>query len=948
MSLSEQAVASHYEQFPYPPVDNMNNNPQEIPTFFGTSLFELNYFLWGGRRKFTETGLNILIAGGGTSQMSAVVAHMLQEHHVPGMVVHLDLSLNSIALAREHAVGLGVEHLVAFVQGSLLNVSTYQPVMQHAPKGFDLIISTGVLHHLKNPSLGLISLRNALATNGGMFLMVYGTYGRAGVYHIQEALRTLAPADGSMTEQQRVKVAKDLVQMLPHDHPLLVQQQHLVEQIRKDRKDPTLEVGDLDLDTDSGIYDHLLHSQETSYTVASLVELAESAGVEIVDFVPSAKYDPLKFLRRKPTSTNDSITDRLTSLKEDWRDNNEQRFELYEIGEKLAGSIIDTHSFYVVKKSSKSLEKVKGEVEVEERGYHHAGNGLDVESLKQASVCRPRGSVIFEQIILQQRSLLQQRIGKEGITGWKQEWSMWANSCERVYYHQLPPLSGEIAAAALGNSSLLQLNSTVVDNVRCRTVMEMFEVVKRRFDDPEAITWELFAAQVKEIVLIGQSVMHVLLEFSVSEEGEGGPKKQVLPARDISCAHSCIQRQETIPKRAKQHLYPINIQNVSLWPDLYEFNIALTSPPQHPDLLDILSGIKDLCYRVNNIGKDVQWSKQCVPQHFDRFVMALRAKEQAYLQMSLDSQQSDSQLDSKTKAGIRLSLQMAHAVSSQRCTPDVSSPHLWTVHQPPLATDHPVSTKYSNIQIGGGSSTLLTNFLNIDISDLKLPYGKVNEEIQRTIHSHKMGTILSFPDIETNEDVTIPVHECQYMKYDLSTPVHPLPAFISNGSVKLLYSEHFIEHLNHNQLVLLLQNIRRVLVKKGQGVARLSTPDLRKFVESYVHPKNRTGWFEQHKTQLKSVKKNVQSAKYDYLGYWGQEQARMPHVLNDLFHDWGHDKGFLYDYEEFFQTALQAGFDATEITRVEFHRPANSSLAHFDQFWRRLDSFYVELRNLEN
>ena len=100
MSLSEQAVASHYEQFPYPPVDNILST--EIPTFFGTSLFELNYFLWGGRRKFTKTGLNILIAGGGTSQMTAVVAHMLQEHRVPGMVVHLDLSLNSIALAREH------------------------------------------------------------------------------------------------------------------------------------------------------------------------------------------------------------------------------------------------------------------------------------------------------------------------------------------------------------------------------------------------------------------------------------------------------------------------------------------------------------------------------------------------------------------------------------------------------------------------------------------------------------------------------------------------------------------------------------------------------------------------------------------------------------------------------------------------------------------------------
>ena len=48
---------------------------------------------------------------------------------------------------------------------------------------FDQIVCTGVLHHLSDPDIGLRSLRDVLARDGAMHIMVYAPYGRAGIYH---------------------------------------------------------------------------------------------------------------------------------------------------------------------------------------------------------------------------------------------------------------------------------------------------------------------------------------------------------------------------------------------------------------------------------------------------------------------------------------------------------------------------------------------------------------------------------------------------------------------------------------------------------------------------------------------------------------------------------------------------------------------------------------------
>ena len=71
----------------------------------------------------------------------------------------------------------------------------------------------------------------------------------------------------------------------------------------------------------------------------------------------------------------------------------------------------------------------------------------------------------------------------------------------------------------------------------------------------------------------------------------------------------------------------------------------------------------------------------------------------------------------------------------------------------------------------------------------------------------------------------------------------------------------------------------------------------------------------------------------------------MTAVLNDLFHEWGHDKGFLYDAPELRAVFREAGFRAEEVAQAPgFLLPARSPLSHLDLWHRHPDSMYWELR----
>ena len=85
-------------------------------------------------------------------------------------------------------------------------------------RSFDLVVCTGVLHHLPDPDYGLRALRDVLRPSGAMRLMVYARYGRAGIYMMQEYCRLLE-ISASVTDLRSLGAT---LEALPPNHPIQV------------------------------------------------------------------------------------------------------------------------------------------------------------------------------------------------------------------------------------------------------------------------------------------------------------------------------------------------------------------------------------------------------------------------------------------------------------------------------------------------------------------------------------------------------------------------------------------------------------------------------------------------------------------------------------------------------------------------------------------------------
>jgi len=83
-------------------------------------------------------------------------------------------------------------------------------------RSFDLIVSSGVLHHLPDPGEGLRALASVLEPRHGvMALMVYGRMARTGVYALQDAFRRI----GVQQAAEGIKFVRATIERLPPRHP---------------------------------------------------------------------------------------------------------------------------------------------------------------------------------------------------------------------------------------------------------------------------------------------------------------------------------------------------------------------------------------------------------------------------------------------------------------------------------------------------------------------------------------------------------------------------------------------------------------------------------------------------------------------------------------------------------------------------------------------------------
>ena len=208
-----------------------------------------------------STKFRTLIPGGGTDGGSPFMAEQL--NHTNSEIVYVDFSKASMSIAQLRTK-MRKSHNMVWVTDWL------ESIPRLGLGTFELVICTGVLHHLKNPQEGLNILNEVQSKYGGASLFVYGKYGRIGVYQIQALLRNInLPIE---TIDSELGNAKLVLKILPRKHWFLEQF-----------------TGDHQTMGDVGIYDILLHKRDVSYSVSDLYKWVKRSGYTFVDFTPEVK-----------------------------------------------------------------------------------------------------------------------------------------------------------------------------------------------------------------------------------------------------------------------------------------------------------------------------------------------------------------------------------------------------------------------------------------------------------------------------------------------------------------------------------------------------------------------------------------------------------------------------------------------------------------------------------
>ena len=250
-----EAVRAFYEAHPYPaPVDSLEKRLDRYRDPRRRRAQSL--LLWPLEKPHPDR--TILVAGCGTSQAAR---HALMEPHA--RVTAIDISETSL----RHTRDLQQKH-------GLRNLRLHRLAVERVGElgeTFDQIVCTGVLHHLSDPDAGLRSLRDVLALDGAMHVMVYAPYGRAGVYMMQDYCRLL----GIGVRDEELRDLGETIQALSSDHPIAG-----VLRRAKDFAQP------------DALADALLNPQDRAYSAPQLHDWLERCGLRFGRWHEQAPYLP--------------------------------------------------------------------------------------------------------------------------------------------------------------------------------------------------------------------------------------------------------------------------------------------------------------------------------------------------------------------------------------------------------------------------------------------------------------------------------------------------------------------------------------------------------------------------------------------------------------------------------------------------------------------------------
>ena len=244
--LVSKKVRAQYEENPYPRW-RYSNTYQSV-----NFLHSLNNNIKPNKveynNKFNKP--NVLIAGCGTGN------HLISaSYYKNANILGVDLSLTSLAYAKRKVEELGHKN-IKYLHGDILQLKKIN-------RKFDIIESSGVLHHMKSPVAGLKVLVDILEPHGYLKLGLYSETARQGVMDVREFIEKKNLKNTS----KDIKIFRQEITSMKNN---LLRQKLIYSR---------------DFYSTSSVRDLLFHVQEHHFSIPKISKILKKFGLEFLGFV---------------------------------------------------------------------------------------------------------------------------------------------------------------------------------------------------------------------------------------------------------------------------------------------------------------------------------------------------------------------------------------------------------------------------------------------------------------------------------------------------------------------------------------------------------------------------------------------------------------------------------------------------------------------------------------
>lgn len=254
--LRTELFVPRYASWRYPePIQDLEAWTEDNWDWFDP--FHAHPVLWPDREY--KDNLDILVAGCGANQ-AAVFAFTNRA----AKVVAVDISQPAL----DHGQFLKDKY-------GLWNLELHQLRLEEVRKlrrDFDLIVATGVLHHLPDVAAGMKALGACLRPDGALGVMLNAKYGRIGIEMLQLAFSNL----GLGPDDESVQKVREIISALPPEHPV----------------HNYFKMAPVSAQTDAALASVFLNGHERSFTVDESFDLVDSAGLVFQGWLINAPYYP--------------------------------------------------------------------------------------------------------------------------------------------------------------------------------------------------------------------------------------------------------------------------------------------------------------------------------------------------------------------------------------------------------------------------------------------------------------------------------------------------------------------------------------------------------------------------------------------------------------------------------------------------------------------------------